>query len=672
MSGTITGKEYPLLKIFSSDFEYHIPAYQRPYAWTESETGSLFDDLYDFFESEKNDSFFMGSIVLIKKENDRISDVIDGQQRLTTLSILFSVFASSFHDGNLKLEYIDYLQEPGKKSAGIEPKPRLFLRDSDQPFFNKYIQNVRIDELLDLDPKNLTEVEKHIQSNCKLLKEKFSENFDNDDDLLEFSNFLLNRCYLIAVSTPNQESAFRIFSVMNSRGLPLLPTDIIKAETIGKLPSDEQEKYTSIWEDLENSVHRDGFNEVFTHTRTIFAKDRPRKNLLDEFRDYVVNQTTPKELIDDYLVPYTEAYRQLKNCGYSSTKNAEEVNDYLFWLNKTGNYDWMPPAIKFYTDHSNDSDYILWFTKKLERLASYLLVTSKDVNHRMDRYKWILLEMEDRPDNSLDNPLKTIELTDWEKQKFVETLNGEIYTMPFQRRAYIMQRLDSFVSDGGASYNTKLFTIEHVFPQHPKEDSEWLKWWPDSEQQKYWLNRIGNLVPLTRQRNSAAQNYDFNTKKEKYFQSKSGVSAYALTSQVIMESQWTPEVVEKRQKNLLSLFEDKWDLQSKDSSQDDSTVDYRIGGRDASGKGYPSSDGVGFIVKKGSRIAGDTTNSFQGTYRKKRDQLIKDGIISNYIFTKDYQFESPTAAAAVVLGRSANGRTEWTRLDGRTIAQSGH
>lgn len=96
MSNKITGKEYPLSKIFSADFEYHIPGYQRPYAWTEEETGILFDDLYEFFQTEAVDNYFLGSIVLIKDENKPYADVIDGQQRLTTLSILFSVMANSF------------------------------------------------------------------------------------------------------------------------------------------------------------------------------------------------------------------------------------------------------------------------------------------------------------------------------------------------------------------------------------------------------------------------------------------------------------------------------------------------------------------------------------------------------------------------------------------------
>lgn len=671
MSNKITGKEYPLSKIFSADFEYHIPGYQRPYAWTEEETGILFDDLYEFFQTEAVDNYFLGSIVLIKDENKPYADVIDGQQRLTTLSILFSVMANSFHTEAYRNNCKKYLQEEGNILEGIAAQPRIFLRDWDQDFFSKYIQDIQLDALVQIDPVTLdTEAKRHIQKNCTVLREKFSEVFNDENDLLKFTQFILTRCFLVVVSTPNQESAFRVFSVMNSRGLDLLPTDIIKFMTIGKLPKDEEQKYTEKWEELENLTGRDGFNEVFTHTRTIFAKERPKKNLLDEFKEYVIKQTSPKSLVDEYLIPYTEAYVCLKNCDFSSTQNAEEINELLLWLNKTNNHDWMPPAIKFLTDHKNDSVYILWFIRKLERLASYLLVTAKDVNQRMERYKWILVEMESRPDNNLTEPLENIELTDWEKQQFIDALNGEIYSMTAKRRNYIIQRLDSFLSDGGATYNTKLFTIEHVLPQHPSADSEWMKLWPDTQTQRFWLNKIANLVPLTRQRNSAAQNYDFNTKKIKYFQSKNGTSSYTLTTQVINIAAWTPEVVEARQKDLEEIFISKWDLKISKENSSENPI-YKLAGRGGNASGY-SLDGDNFVVMKGSHIAPDITDGLQTGYLILRNQLIADGMIVDGTFKEDYTFTSVSAAAVVILGRSANGRTEWTKLDGRTFAQVGH
>lgn len=671
VSSKITGKEYPLSKIFSSDFEYHIPGYQRPYSWTKEETGLLFDDLYNFFQEEKSDNYFLGSIVLIKEEQKRYAEVIDGQQRLTTLSILFSAMADAFGDSECKSDCKAYLCEKGKALEGIEAKPRVFLRDADHPFFYKYIQNVQLDALVALDPVTLdTEAKKHIRENCALLREKLKDIFLDDKQRLEFTQFLLTRCYLVVVSTPSQESAFRIFTVMNSRGLDLLPTDIIKSTVIGNLPKEKQQEYTEKWEGLEELTGRDGFNEVFTHTRTIFVKKRQKKTLREEFEEYILKTVSPKRLIDDYLVPYTNAYVQLKNCEFTATHHADEVNGLLFWLNKTNNSDWMPPAIKFLAEHPNDSEYVLWFIRKLERLASYLLVTAQDVNHRVDRYKWLLVEMEGRPDSTLTSPLRNIELTDWEKEHFRQTLDGEIYTMTAQRRNYIIQRLDSFMSDGGASYNQKLFTIEHVLPQHPPVHGSWPELWPDEQERMYWLNRIANLVPLTRQRNSAAQNYGFTTKKEKYFQSKGGTSSYVLTTQVINEPKWTPDVVKKRQETLNEVFAEKWELSPSRQSETDEGL-FLLAGRGSSAMGYPI-DKDCFLVLKGSRIAPDVTSGLPQNYVEQRKTLLEIGIVQSNVFTEDHVFTSASAAASIILGRSSNGRREWAKLDGRTLAQSGH
>lgn len=154
MGSKITGKEYPLSKIFSKEFDYYIPAYQRPYAWSQEETETLFDDLYDFFRKEKNDNYFLGSIVLIKDDDKPHADVIDGQQRLTTLTILIAVIASRLSGAN-KSNCIKYLTEPGNDLEGLEPLPRLHLRQKDQKFFNNYIQNFQLDALISLDPETL-------------------------------------------------------------------------------------------------------------------------------------------------------------------------------------------------------------------------------------------------------------------------------------------------------------------------------------------------------------------------------------------------------------------------------------------------------------------------------------------------------------------------------------
>ena len=666
MSNRITGKEYALKDIFSQQFDYHIPPYQRPYAWTEEECETLFDDLYDFFLTEKTDNYFLGSIVLKKVEDKPLADVIDGQQRLTTLTILLAAIASCL-TGKMRNACEEYLREPGNPLTGLKPEPRLHLREKESSFFESYIQNVDLEPLIAIDPETLeTEAKKHIRANCEVFLKRIKAKFNNDETQVQpFCTFLLTRCFLVSVSAPSQQSAFRVFSVMNNRGLDLLPIDIIKADVIGEIPNDDQQSYTEKWEDLEVQTTRDGFNNVFTHTRMIFAKTKSKNNLLDEFREYVLKELKPQELIDDYLTPYAEAYNILKNRKYIATKNAEMVNGFLLWLNKIDNSDWMPSAIRFFAEHGNDPDYILWFVKKLERLASYLHITAKDVNRRIERYALLLDEMEKNPDSSLDDPITSIELTNSEKEEFVKVLSGDVYRMTSKRRNYVILRLNEFVSDGTPiNYSPALLTIEHVLPQTVDPKSEWASIWSDPAKRELWVHKIANLVPLTRPKNSEAQNFDFDKKKNVYFTGKKGTTAYPLTTQVVHEKAWDEQIVIKRQKTLIQVFTDAWGLEYNSQGTvdhtDDGDVIYHITLRGSNASGYANNDH--FVVFKGSKIAADTVPSFVQYYPNAfdlRNQLISEGVIVNNLFTADYDFDSLSLAASVVIGRTANGYREW-------------
>lgn len=569
----ITGKEYPISDIFTSKFEYHIPSYQRPYAWEKEQAETLFDDLLDFYKNQpKDDNYFLGSIVLIKEddENKPYSDVIDGQQRLTSLTIFLSVIASLIKDVKTRSEIEEKISEPGKKFIGLKPQPRLFLRPKDQDFFKQYIQDIKVDDLLSLniDNKSIfdTEAKKHIRINCEVFKNRILQYFiPESEDFESFVGFMLTRCYLISVMTPSQSSAFRVFSVMNSRGLDLLPIDIFKADIIGEIPTHLQNAYTQKWEDMENDLTRQGFNELFVHIRMIYAKEKLREELVSNFKKTVMSKIDKSEIfIDDILTNYCKYLNTIRRCDYIDTPDTSKrksINDTFGWLNKGFNYDWIPATLRFMLDHNDDSDYLLWFLKKMERLAVCLMVTGQDVNKRINRYCQILSEMEERQSHSFSSPLLSVELTDEERNAFTNVLGGDIYHMTSRYRNYIIQRLDSFVSDGAATYDERVFTIEHVLPQTVNPQSEWAQIWPDEDIRNRWLHKIANLVPLARRVNSAAQNYDFDEKKEKYFKnSRTGTTSYKLTTQVTTTPVWTEDVVKERQKYLTNVFKVKWEL----------------------------------------------------------------------------------------------------------------
>ncbi|RZU02159.1 DUF262 domain-containing protein [Rivibacter subsaxonicus] len=560
MTKKISGAEFPLAKIFSSDFDYAIPSYQRPYAWTEVQAGELFSDLVDFFTKEKDDTYFLGSIVLIKEEGKPHAEVIDGQQRLTTLTILLAALTTQF-SGELRADFENYIREPGRASQGLKPKPRLELRERDRQFFADYIQGLKLTELVALDPAQVdNESQRNVRRNAEVMLQRLKATFGEDTDrLCEFGAFLVQRCFLVAVSTPSQQSAFRVFSVLNSRGLDLLPTDIIKSDVIGSIKQVHQEDFTEIWEELEVETGRDGFAEVFGHIRMIYAKEKARRSLLEEFRERVIPKVgSAEDLVSKVVEPYTRAYLIAKHCQYISTSNAAEINALLKWLNRIDNSDWLPSAMQFLAEHENDAAYVHFFLRKLERLAACMHICGYDVNARIERYATLLRAL-DRS-HSMASPVEAVELTAFEQSALRRVLQSDIYLMTARRRNYLILRLDSFLVDGAATYDPTVLTIEHVLPQTVVEGSVWATQWPNFSDRILWLHRLANLVPLTQRRNSQAQNYDFERKKKAYFGGKQGVSSYALTTQVLNTAAWTPAVVEQRQADLLEMLSTKWEL----------------------------------------------------------------------------------------------------------------
>ena len=514
---SISGTEYPVSKIFSSEFDYVIPNYQRPYAWKVDQASELFDDLYDFHTRVNDDEYFLGSIVLIKAEGNPVSDVIDGQQRLTTLTILLASIAFNL-SGKFKRAFDVYINEPGNLAEDRLAKPRLALRERDRQFFKQYVQDLKLKNLLELEPLALdNESKKNIQLNSKCLLKRINDTFGSSTTQLEeFGKFIVQKCFLVVVSTSSKQLAYRVFSILNNRGLDLLPSDIVKANIVGEIPQEQQEEYTEKWEAIEDQAGRNGFNDLFGYIRMIYVKEKAKRTLLEEFEEHVLqNQEifqSPKSFIDNVLERYANAYLIVKYQKYVATSNAEDVNRQLGWLNRIDNSDWYPPAILFLSQKKNDSEYLLWFLTKLERLAAYLQICAKNVNERINRYAKVIESLEEQ--HSLTERICSVELTDAEIQEFKKALNGIVYELTPSRRNYLIHRLDSFLSDDWkAAHYTGLVTIEHVLPQTINDNSKWAITWPDADVRNEWVHRIANLVLLNRSRNSKAQNYDFARKK---------------------------------------------------------------------------------------------------------------------------------------------------------------
>jgi hypothetical protein len=550
--------EYPVAKIFSNDYEFHIPDYQRPYAWESEQVIQLLEDLVDALDRGGDEPYFLGSMVLVKDAGVPVADVIDGQQRLTTLTILLAVLRDLTQDASVAATLDVMIREPGNPVLQLSPRPRLTLRPRDADFFTGWIQEPgRTAELArGRVTEGETDPQKAVRANTRILLDRL-ETWD-ESRRLDLLRMLGQRTYLVVVSTPDLDSAHRIFSVMNSRGLDLSPADIFKARVIGDMDEDQAKTYAGLWEAAEEDLGRQDFADLFNHVRMVYAKERARRELLREFPEQVLDKHFTGEgarFVDEVVVPYAEAYQRMRDFAYSAPEGSAEVNAWFRRLALINNADWKPPALWALRHHGDDPRWLDDFLRALERLAASMLVRRVYATPRGMRYAELLQQLDDGM--GLEAPALALDRT--ERSDTRSRLDGDIYSVTALRKFVLLRLDEALARASGVQYQHSIITVEHVLPQSPRAGSRWLKDF-DEDQRRLWTHRLANLVLLNRQKNSEARNFDFDRKKAGYFAGKRGVAAFALTSQVLAQSEWTPKVLERRQLQLLNTLTAEWHL----------------------------------------------------------------------------------------------------------------
>jgi len=574
MAKTLEAHDKLIREIFGGDYQFEVPDYQRPYAWTTEHVEKLFDDLLSAMQniraSGSTSQYFLGSIVLIKNGRDPKAIVVDGQQRLTTLTILFAalraVWEADDYTPGVK-SVTSFLYEEGDEILGRATSYRFTAREEDAAFFYQYIQKPGGIEKLVHNTDKLKDGRLHYRENATLLLNKVKALPTNKRNALW--KFIANNCSLIVISTPDLEAAYHIFSTLNNRGLDLAPIDIIKAEVLGSIRhidgKDKARACSKKWSAIENRLGRDALGSLLGHICTIYAKQKQQTTPVKEFREYVAEYKTPVELIDKVIEPYAKAWEFIYNANLKAAKHAEAINEYLYWLNRVDFKDWVPPALLYFKRFKQQPDWLKDFFKLLERLTYFLLVTQAGTNERIKTYTALIQEIESKTFDGNPAALTTFILKDTQKHKFVKALDGNVYeSLPKARMALVL-RLDSLMRAPGGQppsvVSIDAVSIEHVLPQNPPNDSDWIKWFPSVNMRAKWVHRLANLILLDRGKNLQAGNHSFAQKKKIYFGDQEDmVSPFPLTQEVKAEKKWTPVLLEKRQQRLIDIFKKHWDL----------------------------------------------------------------------------------------------------------------
>jgi len=532
-----------LRKLFE-DFWFLIPEYQRPYVWTSDNVNDLLEDLWFAYKNNPDDEYFVGSLVLKKVTQSSFNEyeVLDGQQRLTTFALMLSILKNKTHNQKLIESINKKLFQEANEFDGIPERPRVVYRirgDSDK-FLRQFIQdNNRVLNHNDISVKNMNEAIETIEKSFP------------DTKIEEFAKFLLNKVVSIYVATENREDAFRLFTILNNRGIPLTNADILKAINIGEIEKanskEKAEVYAKKWEEIQNELD-EGFDRFLGFIRTIILKEKARKSLLEEFEEkiYKDNKLAKGKKTVDLLGEYYNIYTKIIEFSPSenplSKNSGEDNNAYknLITIMKTAlpSTDWVPPLLYFYKKFVDI--HLLEFLKKLEFKFSSDWILYFTPTQRIENMNRILKKI--KKSNNPEDVLSDTNIFEIKIDDIKNSLTGDVYGKRFTK--YVLLKYEYLIQDKSQFIgNYSVISVEHILPQTPPEDSQWRKWFTDEEIEVY-KHKLGNLVLLNRRKNSSLSNLDFDKKKEKYF--KGNISTFPSINLIMQQKEWKKEDMENR------------------------------------------------------------------------------------------------------------------------------
>lgn len=517
---------------------YCIPDYQRAYVWDTDQVRDLLDDTISAYRENKEAQYFLGSMVLKinEKSENNVSyteyELLDGQQRITTVFLILACMRDMLTDYpqyQNSLAGFVYQAEDAILQQPERMRIIFNIRSDVRDFVNEHIKPLHgtCDSALLKDKMQAKDVNISIRNmaNAMLVAHEFLE--ENKSDIIGYLSYFLNKVLMIYVATEELQDAFQLFTVLNNRGVKLSSSDILKAENLKELSAADRTSWATRWEEMETYFGED-FDKFLSHIRTILVKKKQTTTLLKEFDEFVYSNQeydrTQKKYVPrtpilrrgrdtfELLYSYYHTYQEVFDTDHSVVTGDYEITNYLKLMETGFGADyWIAPVLDYYRKYRRRG--FVAFLKALDRKLSADWITAATPTVRMENVNAILREIEASQDSTALLQSKTFTIN---KSDFERVINGDIYGRSFAK--YLLLKLDLIYRGSSTPMIPQaIASIEHILPRNPSADSQWVKDFSAAEREE-WTNKLGNLVLISRRKNTSQGNRDYVEKKEKYFE----------------------------------------------------------------------------------------------------------------------------------------------------------
>lgn len=554
-----------------SDKRFIIPVYQRNYDWKTTNCKQLFDDLVTVIRKKRNSHFF-GSIVSISNSdhfNEHI--IIDGQQRLTTVSLLMLALRNMIEEGNVqstnsaiseKLFKKYLIDEWSEDETRIKLKP---VKDDREAF----------DRLFDNDEENIETA--NVTANYEYFSKRILQGELTPDEIYEG----IQRLEIINITLNNEDDPQLIFESLNSTGVALSEGDKIRNFILMGLPSKLQESfYNKYWNKIEKYTDYDVSAFVRDYL-SIKQHSTPREsNVYYSFKGYVIDQKLDSDigrqkLLED-LLNYARRYEIL--IGKRTIDS--DIDACIYRLNRiktTVTRPFFLETLKLYDEKMlprKDLDQIFKIVENYIIRRNVCDVPTNSLNkifislHReIERYDGTWDQYVEKMKYALTSKKESARFPD--DQEFREKLSQrQVYKMNSKNKTYLLERFENYgTKEIKAVYenvDNGTYSIEHIMPQHLSNSWVEALGTDYKEIHENWLHRLANLT-LTAY-NGEYSNHSFSEKKT--LKEKGFIDSGIKMNQYIARfDKWTLEELETRNKHMLELATKIWEYPKSQYSQ---------------------------------------------------------------------------------------------------------
>ena len=500
-----------------------IPEYQRPYSWTSEQIDTLFNDIWEFTcnegGSDREGTYFLGSIVSYENDN-REQEIIDGQQRITSIFLLLRAIYTKLNGVDEKTEKAKYfinkieplIWKTHKLTGKVDYSSVLLnskvISETENEILKNILETGEINEELDDNySKNYNQI-------FNLIEEKSVENALM---IYEFIYALLNQVIILPITADSQETALTIFSTLNDRGLPLSDADIFKAKIYNHLKDkNEKQDFIEKWKELEEDTQNisESIQQLFYYYMFYLrAKENDRNSTTPGLRKYYSANKFKKLLETNILEDLREILniweviaepkKNIENESWSKNKDILKV---LNILTSYPNEFWKYPVIVYYLSHKNKENFEKSFLKFLRKLYVELLKKYIEIP-TINAVKANILKLNAEIISS-DKPV-------FDFKSLSEDEIKEKIKMP--HRNAIRMLLKTLTYDIQDELLEKKWEIEHILPVK-WENSYDLR--ENEKIAKEKIEHLGNKTPFEKKLNIIATNNYFSKKKLSYSKSK--------------------------------------------------------------------------------------------------------------------------------------------------------